>query len=148
MTDAVDDIAGKASAYKLDKQIGFLLRKANQRHTSIFANIMAGDITPMQFAAMAKLSELGEVTQNRLGRMVAIDAATIKGVVDRLTARGLVSTKSDPSDRRRIVVSLTREGMALLADTVPAALAITEETLSPLNADERKALTRLLLKLV
>ena len=37
-----------------------------------------------------------------------MDVATIKGVIDRLTARGLTETSPDPEDGRRLLVSLTR----------------------------------------
>ena len=72
----------------LDDQVGFLLRQAQQRHTTIFAAGMIESLTPTQWAALAKLREVGDCSQYRLGRLTAMDAATIKGVVDRLTARG------------------------------------------------------------
>ena len=45
------------------------------------------------------------MSQNRLGRLKAMDVATIKGVIDRLTARGLTETSADPKDGRRLLVS-------------------------------------------
>ncbi|MEZ5812173.1 MAG: MarR family transcriptional regulator [Rhizobiaceae bacterium] len=133
--------------YKLDEQVGFLLRKANQRHTAIFASLMPGDLTPMQLAAMAKLHDLGECSQNQLGRLIAIDAATIKGVVDRLTGRGLVASRADPSDRRRMLVALTGEGEALAGTAFDIAKKITAETLKPLSGSEQATLLALLSKL-
>lgn len=133
-------------AYELDRQVGFLLRKANQRHVAIFARRIA-DLTPPQFAALAKLGEVGPTSQNQLGVMVAMDAATIKGVIDRLKARSLVGLTPDSEDRRRIVVSLTEEGRAIVGSLLSAATAITEETLAPLNAREAATLLRLLTKL-
>ena len=41
------------------------------------------------WAVLAKLTETGPCAQNVLGRLTAMDVATIKGVIDRLTARGL-----------------------------------------------------------
>ena len=75
--------------YRLQEQVGFILRKAHQRHVSIFAAQIA-DLTPPQFAALAKLHDVGETSQNQLGTLIAMDAATVKGVIDRLKARGLV----------------------------------------------------------
>jgi DNA-binding MarR family transcriptional regulator len=133
-------------SYELDRQVGFLLRKANQRHVALFAKRIS-DLTPPQFAALAKLEEIGPTSQNQLGVMVAMDAATIKGVIDRLNARGLVGLTPDREDRRRIVVSLTEEGRAIVGGLLPAAAAISEETLAPLNAREAATLLRLLAKL-
>ena len=64
-------------AYVLEEQAGHLLRRAHQRHTAIFQeNIPDGQLTPLQFAALVKLHDLGEVSQNQLGRLIAMDAAT------------------------------------------------------------------------
>lgn len=134
-------------AYRLDEQIGFVLRKANQRHTAIFARTIAGDLTPTQFAALSKLFELGQCSQNHLGRLVAVDAATIKGVVDRLHARGLVEVMPDAEDRRRSRVSLTREGRTLAREAIRTAIRITADTLEPLDRNERAILMRLLSRL-
>lgn len=140
----VDEAA--AEDYRLDAQIGFLLRKANQRHLAIFARAIP-DLTPPQFAALAKLAEAGEASQNQLGQSIAMDAATVKGVIDRLKARGLVELANHDSDRRRLIVSLTARGRELIAALTPIAQAITEETLSPLTPREGATLARLLAKL-
>ncbi|WP_231711399.1 MarR family winged helix-turn-helix transcriptional regulator [Xanthobacter dioxanivorans] len=133
--------------YILDHQVGFLLRQAMQRHTLIFGARMGQELTSTQWAALAKLNEKGPCSQNLLGRLTAMDAATIKGVVDRLVKRGLVETRPDPEDGRRLVVALTAEGTALTGEAAAVAHAITEETLAPLDADERVQLIALLNRL-
>ncbi len=135
------------ASYVLDAQIGFLLRQAQQRHTAIFARRMIEDITPTQWAALAKLAELGPCSQNLLGRHVAMDAATIKGVVDRLVARKLIATSTDPEDNRRLLVTLTDDGRAFVERAAPVARKITEETLAPLTQPERRSLLKLIAKL-
>jgi len=136
-----------AATYVLEDQVGFLLRRVNQRHTTIFAERMLEDLTPTQWAALAKLFERGPLSQNLLGRQTAMDAATIKGVVDRLAARGFTAGERDPEDARRRRIALTGEGRALVKRAAAVALVITEETLNPLNASERKVLMRLLDKI-
>jgi DNA-binding MarR family transcriptional regulator len=137
----------KAARYILDDQVGFVLRQVSQRHAAIFVAKIGDDLTPTQWAVLAKLLEKGPCSQNLLGRQVAMDAATIKGVVDRLTKRGLVDTRADPDDARRLVVVLTAEGRHLAQDTLERAEAITEETLAPLSRTERTNLLALLRKL-
>ena len=133
--------------YVLDEQIGFILRQVSQRHASIFARDIGIDLTPTQWAALAKLQETGPCSQNLLGRLTAMDVATIKGVIDRLSARGLTETSPDPEDGRRLLVSLTRAGQQLAEKAAPNALAISRETLAPLDAREREVLVELLNKL-
>ncbi len=133
--------------YLLESQIGFVLRQASQRHAAIFAASIGDDLTPTQWAVLAKLAEAGPLSQNRLGRSTAMDAATIKGVVDRLAKRGLVAIDHDPDDARRLVVSLSPAGRSLVAGLLPNARRITAETLAPLSPAEADTLLALLAKL-
>ena len=133
--------------YILDEQIGFILRTVSQRHAAIFARDIGANLTPTQWAALSKLAESGPCSQNQLGRLTAMDVATIKGVIDRLSARGLTETSPDPEDGRRLLVSLTRAGQQLAEKVAPNALAISKETLAPLDAKERETLFALLNKL-
>jgi DNA-binding MarR family transcriptional regulator len=133
----------------VEAQAGYLLRRANQRHTAIFADGMAEvDLTPTQFTALVKVVELGQVTQNHLGRLAAMDPATIQGVVRRLIDRDLVTRAADPLDRRTTVLAPTAAGVALAARAVVAAWRITKVTLDPLTPEERKQLLTLLHKIV
>lgn len=84
---------------------------------------------------------------NLLGRLTSMDVATIKGVIDRLTARGLTETSADPGDGRRLLVSLTRAGQQLAEKAAPNAFAISKETLAPLDAKEREVFVALLSRL-
>ncbi len=61
-----------------------MLWVAIQRHTAIFTGCMVEALTQTPFAALAKLYEVGPCSQNHLGRLIYLDAATIKGVVERL----------------------------------------------------------------
>jgi DNA-binding MarR family transcriptional regulator len=143
----VTEAAPEQGRYLLDEQIGFLLRVAMQRHTSIFMSQMVDGLTQTQFAALAKLYEVGACSQNHLGRLIYLDAATIKGVVDRLALRGLVTALADPNDRRRRAVALTENGRRVTESATQIAAGITAATLTPLTAEEQRTVQRLLKKL-
>lgn len=132
--------------YRLDDQIGYILRRVTQRHLALFAAAIP-EVTTTQFAVLARLAEIGPVSQNHLGRETAMDAATIKGVVDRLAKLGLVTTTADPADRRRLTVSLTGAGTELFTSRRTTALQISAETVAPLTAAEAATLQALLLRL-
>jgi DNA-binding MarR family transcriptional regulator len=131
----------------LDEQIGFLLRQVTQRHTTLFARMIGDSLTPMQWAVLAKLLEIGRTSQTALGRAVSMDAATVKGTVDRLVARGLVLRLQDAEDRRKLLVDLTETGRETTLRNLDVASAITRETLSPLDDDEARQLFALLVKM-
>jgi DNA-binding MarR family transcriptional regulator len=135
------------TAYLLEEQVGFLLRIAMQRHSNIFTSEIAGSLTAPQFSALVKLMQAGPLSQNHLGRLIYLDVATIKGVVERLRARGLVTSKDDPRDGRRHTIALTAAGRRLVESAIPAAAKITQKTLDPLSEKEQETLVRLLKKL-
>lgn len=132
--------------YRLEDQIGFKLRLANQRHLEIFAAEMP-DVTPRQFAVLVKLGDEGTLSQNHLGRLVAMDAATTKGVVERLRRKGLIVTLPSATDRRRVEISLTAAGRAFLDRARPIGAHISRRTARNLSARELDRLLALLDKL-
>ncbi|ABD06367.1 transcriptional regulator, MarR family [Rhodopseudomonas palustris HaA2] len=147
VTDKRRGKSKSTSHYLLDAQVGFVLRQVLQRHATIFVGRMGEDLTMTQWAALSKLLELGPCSQNLLGRHTAMDAATIKGVVERLVKRGLLETSPDPEDGRRLLVALTPEGAALAERSIPVAHEITKATLSPLAKEERTLFLSLLERL-
>lgn len=138
--------AGKED-YILEDQVGHLLRRAHQRASAIFQEIMDEGLTPQQYAALVKVRDFGKVSQNRLGRAVAMDPATSQGVTQRLLAKKLIRREPDPDDKRRALVSLTPEGETLLERLIPRGVRITEETLAPLSPSDRKQFLALLKKI-
>jgi DNA-binding MarR family transcriptional regulator len=140
--------AGRPTPYTLETQIGHLLRKAYQRHTTIFADLFADEVTSTQWAAIAKLHDVGECSQNLLGRLIGMDVATIKGVVARLTRRELVKVEPDLADRRRLIVALTPSGHDLYARRACTAGQVSADTLGDLTAAERETLLNLMRRLI
>src|SRR5688500_12146607 len=136
------------TGYVMEDQVGFLMRVAMQRHTAIFMSRMVHDLTQTQFAALAKLADVGTCSQNHLGRLIYLDAATIKGVIDRLRARKLVTIQENPKDRRRSMIALTRAGARVAEKAVGVARRITAETLAPLRRAEQRQIVRLLQKMI
>jgi DNA-binding MarR family transcriptional regulator len=133
--------------YLIEEQIGFVLRKAYQKHAMQFAEYFAGDLTPTQWSAMVKLAELGSCSQNLLGRLTAMDAATIKGVVDRLMKRGYIASTPSLTDRRRHLITLTAGGRRVYERKLPVAREVTLATLSRLKPGDQAVLLRLLRQL-
>lgn len=132
------------SGYKLDSQIGFRLRVALQLHTDIFFRSMQYNITQAQLALMVRLIEYGPCSQNRLGRLAALDSASIVGVMARLRARKFVTIKKDTIDKRRIVIDLTAEGRRTALKAMALGRDANDQTLAALNEAQRKQLLDLL----
>lgn len=134
-------------SYRLEDQVGFVLRLAGQRHASIFQTSAPNGLTPTQFSALVKLLQLGECSQNELGRQTAMDVATIKGVIDRLRRKGFVEVRPDPNDKRRSLLKPTGAAEQAREALYKAGKRITEDTLQPLASAEREMLLQLLSKI-
>jgi len=139
------DLAG----YVLEEQFGFLLRQLQQRYVAMFQQLMGEDgPTPPQFAALCRLAVGERISQNQLGRMTAMDPATIRGVVTRLEERRLVERLHDPDDKRRVLVQLSPRGRELLPGYIVRAKAITVEAVKPVAAGEVEPLLDLMRGLI
>ncbi|RUR71224.1 MarR family transcriptional regulator [Variovorax guangxiensis] len=137
-----------SAGYQVTQQVGHQLRRAYQRHVSIFQQgIPDSQLTMPQFVALCTIRDLGSCSLNEIVAQTFIDQATIRGVVDRLSSRKLIDVGEDPSDRRKLAVSLTPAGAQLLEQVIGVAQDITEQTLGSLNEAERIALVYLLEKM-
>ena len=139
----------EAQGFVLDEQVAHLLRLAHQRASALFLSVLGeAQLTPTQFFAMARLHERGKLSQNRLGRLAAMDPATIQGVIRRLHERGYIERLADPTDRRRMVLSLSPRGQETVLRLLRDANRVGEEIVAPLSAEERKVFVSLLKKVV
>lgn len=131
--------------YELEKQIGFVLRRAHQRASAIFAaHFKSVNLSPMQFSALIKIRDEGRVSQNFLGRLISMDPTTIMGIVNRLVDRNLVRRFQDPTDKRRMLLTITSDGLKLLESCETMAFDVTDDTMSDLSAEEQSVLFDLL----
>lgn len=146
-TDSLPDF--DAHPYDVTEQIGHLLRKAGQRHTAIFQQHV-GDtqLTAIQFVTLCALRDHGASSQTELVEATAVDQATIRGIIQRLKSRDLIELAPDKDDRRKVIVNLTDDGLALLDRVIPRAKKISELTMGNLNPAERVAIVYLLRKMI
>lgn len=135
-------------SYNFSEQVGHLLRRAYQRHTALFQQIIPDtQLTAAQFVVLCAVRDCGAGSLSQIVKHTAIDQATIRGVIDRLKVRKLVVVRHDEMDRRKVLVSLTDAGASLVESMVPFAFEITEKTFKGFNPAERWALIYLLNKM-
>jgi DNA-binding MarR family transcriptional regulator len=82
-----------------------------------------------------------------LASAIAIDRATIGGIVDRLVAKGLVQRQTNSQDRRARVLSLTDEGHRILTRLHPVVQNVQDIILQNLTAEETRGFMRLAAKI-
>jgi DNA-binding MarR family transcriptional regulator len=140
--------AAPANEYVFSDQVGHLLRRAYQRHVAIFQQTISdSQLTAAQFVVLCAVRQFASCSLSEIVRTTAIDQATMRGIIERLKARKVISVSHDAKDRRKVLVSLTPAGEQIIDATVPAALAVSEATFGNLNAAERVAVLYLLRKM-
>ncbi len=132
----------------LARHTGFLVRRTQQAHLAAWAQEVGPRLTNVQFGVLNVLHRRGEASQRELCDDLDLDRSTIAGLVARLEARGLVARGRAEDDRRRNVVQLTDDGVALLAELVPAAARVDDVLTATLTPRERAELQRLLTKVL
>ncbi|MBW2095032.1 MAG: MarR family transcriptional regulator [Deltaproteobacteria bacterium] len=70
-------------------------------------------LTTTQFFLLTALYEEDGIFISGLARKVALDKATLTGMLDRLERDGLTERRADPEDRRAIRIHLTEKAEAL-----------------------------------
>jgi len=104
-------------------------------------------LSPVQCHVLHLIEPGRSMPMNSLADALSCDASNVTGLVDRLESRGVVRRRPSSSDRRVKVLDLTPTGARLRAELLHR-MTRQPNPLSRLSATERRALVRILEKLV
>lgn len=128
---------------------GYLFRRMQQIAVSIFVEeCRAFDLTPVQYASLIAIHTHPGIDATRLSAVIAFDRSTLGNVIERLQSKGLIERKSDSEDKRVKLLTITKQGAALLREIMPAVDRAQARMLQPLKPADRKTLMALLAQLV
>jgi DNA-binding MarR family transcriptional regulator len=96
------------------------------------------------FLMLGYVRDRGPVSQQELETGLLMDANSVVLLLNEAETAGLSVRRRDPADRRRHMVELTEVGKLAVERAEKAREGIEDEVLSDLTAEERKALTKLL----
>jgi len=100
-----------------------------------------------QLLLLVMLEELGEASPASLARALHLTPQAMTTLLKPLDAHGLVARRQDESNRRRILLTLTDAGRALLVDVRAVTPEIEADLLGGLTAAERETLRTLLMRI-
>lgn len=105
------------------------------------------NLTITQFGTLEVLLHLGPMNQKDIGRKLLKSGGNITLVITNLEKRGLIKKVTDETDRRAVIISLTRKGKTFIEEYFPRHLANLVQIFSILNDDELNTLAALTKKL-
>src|SRR5450432_2450883 len=126
---------------------GYLFRRMQQIAVAIFVEECRA-LTPVQYAALVAIRTHPGIDATRLSAVIAFDRSTLGNVIERLEGKLYVERKPSRGDKRVKLLHLTRQGVALLRDIMPAVDRAQARMLQPLKAADRKTLLALMTQLV
>ena len=115
---------------------GYLIRRSQQVHNTLWGEVITAKVTPPQFAVIAALAAEPGIDQRRLGEIAALDKSSVADVVDRLTSQRWIDRARDQHDRRRNVLHLAPAAEIALRHLTPVAAEVQQRLLGGLDEDE------------
>ena len=93
-------------------------------------------LTTAQYTALSVLERHTDMSSAQLARSSFVTAQSMADMITALEGHALIERHRDRADRRRLVVSLTAEGRALLDRYRPEVAALEQTMLAGLSAPE------------
>jgi MarR family transcriptional regulator, lower aerobic nicotinate degradation pathway regulator len=123
----------------------YLLAKAYQHAHAVAKRLLAvHGLTPVQQLVLAVVCRQEGIAAGELGKKIALDPATLSGILDRMTDRGWIEKRIDPNDKRLVRVFVTHHAKELEPKLMEARDKANEEILRNLSLEEKVLLKRLL----
>jgi DNA-binding MarR family transcriptional regulator len=127
--------------------VGRLSRASRLLERAVKEEFAAHAVEPWEFDVLATLLRSGPphvLSAGALSAAAMVSSAALTNRIDRLVNRGLVARDVDPEHRRRVLISLTGAGLALVNELVEYHLANGRRRLEGLAAADRDRLAGLL----
>ena len=121
-----------------------LMRATNRVTNTIHRHLYDDNLTVSQFAVLEALYHLGPLCQGELVEKILKSNANLTTVVDSLEKKSLVRRDRSGSDRRRVIVHLTKVGEALIARVFPRHAQKVAGAFACLSNSDKAALAKLL----
>lgn len=123
---------------------GHLIRRAEQVHGLRWAARIGKAMTPSQYALLCALAWHPAIDQTAAGELASLDKSSAADIGSRLARRTWITAVPDSSDRRRKLLSLADEAVAVLRETTPKVRLVQVDLGEHLSATERDRLNQML----
>lgn len=116
---------------------GFLLRRLNQVHHSLFYEAFSGDITPLQYGLLTLLALENSQDQSALCLSLGADRATLAKSLDVIKKKGWIVFEATRQDKRKKIVTMTKQGKQFLEESREKMRNVQLALLAPLSNSQK-----------
>lgn len=143
--------ATDVAEFDLLDTLSHLLRRSHFHAEQLFTKSLGHHgVTSRQLALLVAVSKNPDVSQRRVGELIALDMNTVSDMLRRMEKKGLVERRTHPDDGRSVTIRLSDKGYEAL-ERVHAENKryqdLLTENLSDAEATQLRTLLRLLLQL-
>ena len=141
--------AASAPAFDLETFLPFQLSVVANRVSQTVGQSIASRFSLQipEWRIVVVLGKYGALSALEIAQKTSMDKARVSRAQHRLVDLGLANMHPSADDRRKVIVSLEEEGLALYRDMVPLAHDTAQRLFSQLTADERQVLQTIVQKL-
>ncbi|ABG04248.1 transcriptional regulator, MarR family [Rubrobacter xylanophilus DSM 9941] len=139
-----------ASGVRLELLLGggSLLHRVSRELGTVLERRLAPFGVTVQQATLLMWVARERLSPNQVAPLLGTDTAGVTRLLDRLEGKGLVRRRRHPSDRRSVVIELTREGRALVPRLPPVFGRVSGQLLAGFSEKEMLQLTALLQRML
>jgi len=124
-----------------------LMRATESINNRLNRHLAEANLTVSQFGVLEALHHLGPLNQKTLGEKLLKSGGNITLVIDNLEKCNFVERQQDPSDRRAMLIHLTKKGKKFITSFFPKHLEQIKKEFSVLKEKEKEELARICKKL-
>jgi DNA-binding MarR family transcriptional regulator len=124
-----------------------LVRAYNYMEARISADLRRADLTLARFDVLVVLAKGGPMSQQALADQLLVTKGNVVGLIDKLSARGLVERQASETDRRVNLLRLTPSGRRIVERVLPRQMQLIADLMRPLTKREAATLQALLTRL-
>ncbi|MEP6796640.1 MAG: MarR family transcriptional regulator [Lapillicoccus sp.] len=139
---------GEVTVQRVTTAIHGLQRRLNQWYARqlVDLGVTQGEWTVL--SQLARAEEDTSMTPSQLADAANIAPSSMTHRLDRMTERGLVTRSTDPTNRTRVLVTLTSEGWDLFSASIKGSDMVESDILSTLTSAEQGDLAQLLERVI
>lgn len=113
---------------EFDRSLPMMLLRAREAAMARFRPVLTdAEVTEQQWRVVRTLADVAEATPSELAERCSLLPPSMTRIVRALVERGLISRRTDASDQRRTLLSITPAGRDLVTAMAPRISAIYDE---------------------